>query len=225
MEWSKNMRNFNYIAPTEIVFGCGRINDIAEYAARYGKKVLLVTESMESPLASLYIRIRKLLEKAGLAVQHYTGVIPNPTTDTVTAGAVIAKEFGAQVVIGIGGGSAMDTAKAIAVEATHPKTAWAYNCHTDGPSDKTLPIIAVSTTAGTGSQVTQCAVITKTENKDKSAIWHKNIFPRVAVVDPEATASMPKSVTAQTGFDAFCHNFEAYLSVNTNQKVKKKYRI
>lgn len=114
----------------------------------------------------------------------------------------------------------MDTAKAIAVEATHLGTAWDYNCHTDGPTDKTLPILAVSTTAGTGSQVTQCAVITKTEDKDKSAIWHKNIFPKAAIVDPELTASMPKSVTSQTGFDAFCHNFEAYLSVNTNPLVE-----
>ena len=114
----------------------------------------------------------------------------------------------------------MDTAKAIAVEATHPGTAWDYNCHTDGPTEATLPIIAISTTAGTGSQLTQCAVITKTADKDKSAIWHKNIFPKVAIVDPEATASMPKSVTAQTGFDAFCHNFEAYLSVNTSPIVE-----
>jgi alcohol dehydrogenase class IV len=74
----------------------------------------------------------------------------------------------------------------------------------------------VGTTAGTGSQTTPCAVITNTEKKDKSAIWHKNIFPRVALVDPELTVSMPKKVTAQTGFDAFCHNFEAYLSVNAN---------
>lgn len=132
----------------------------------------------------------------------------------------MAKNHGAQVVIGLGGGSSMDTAKAIAVEATHEGTAWDYNCHTQGPTEKTLPIIAIGTTAGTGSQVTQCSVITRTADKDKSAIWHRNIFPRVAIVDPELTATMPKSVTAQTGFDAFCHNFEAYLSVNTNPLVE-----
>ncbi len=214
------MKSFNHFSPTEIVFGCGRINEVAEIAGRYGKKALLVTESMKSPVAPLFARIKDLLEKGGLEVAQFDGVIPNPTTDVVTAGADIAKEFQAEVVIGVGGGSSMDTAKAIAVEATHPGTAWDYNCHTDGPTDKTLPIIAISTTAGTGSQVTQCAVITKTANKDKSAIWHKNIFAKVAIVDPEATATMPKSVTAQTGFDAFCHNFEAYLSVNTNPLVE-----
>lgn len=132
----------------------------------------------------------------------------------------MAKAAGVDVVIGLGGGSSIDTAKAIAVEATHPGTAWDYNCHTPGPTSATLPIIAIGTTAGTGSQCTQCAVITKTSEKDKSAIWHKNIFPKVAIVDPEVTVTMPKSVTAQTGFDAFAHNFEAYLSVKTSPLVE-----
>lgn len=214
------MNGFNHFSPTEIVFGCGRINEIAQLAARYGSRALLVTESMEGPLAPTFARIKSLLEDGNIQVEQFDGVIPNPTTDVVTKGADMAKDFGAQVVIGVGGGSSMDTAKAIAVEATHPGTAWDYNCHTDGPSERTLPIIAVGTTAGTGSQATQCAVITKTADKDKSAIWHRNIFPRIAVVDPELTATMPKSVTAQTGFDAFCHNFEAYLSVNTNPLVE-----
>lgn len=214
------MKNFNHFSPTEIVFGCGRINEIAELTARFGKKALLVTESMEGPLASVFSMISDLLKEGSIEVEQFDGVIPNPTTDVVTRGADKAKAFGAQVIIGVGGGSSMDTAKAIAVEATHPGTAWDYNCHTDGPSEKTLPIIAISTTAGTGSQATQCAVITKTEDKDKSAIWHKNIFPKIAIVDPELTATMPKSVTAQTGFDAFCHNFEAYISVNTNPLVE-----
>lgn len=214
------MKNFNHFSPTEIVFGCGTIGEIAQLAARYGNKALLVTESMEGPLAAIFTRVKDLLKEGNIEVEQFDGVVPNPTTDVVTQGADLAKAFGAQVVIGVGGGSSMDTAKAIAVEATHPGTAWDYNCHTDGPSDKTLPIIAVGTTAGTGSQATQCAVITKTEDKDKSAIWHRNIFPKIAVVDPELTATMPKSVTAQTGFDAFCHNFEAYLSVNTNPLVE-----
>lgn len=214
------MKNFNYYAPTEIVFGCGRIKEVGEIVKKYGKKALLVTESMDSPISDTFKKVKKYLQESGIEVEHFTGVLPNPTTDVVTAGADMAKEFKAEVVIGLGGGSSMDTAKAIAVEAVHPGTAWDYNCHTDGPTEATLPIIAISTTAGTGSQLTQCAVITKTSDKDKSAIWNNNIFPKVALVDPELTASMPKSVTAQTGFDAFCHNFEAYLSVNTSPVVE-----
>ncbi|WP_265444844.1 iron-containing alcohol dehydrogenase [Acetivibrio straminisolvens] len=214
------MKAFNYYAPTEIVFGCGRVLEIGQIAARYGKKALLVTVPEFPEVKELYEKVKESLQKSGLKVVHFDGVIPNPTTDVVTEGANIAKAFGVDVVIGLGGGSSMDTAKAIAVEATHPGTAWDYNCHTPGPTSATLPIIAIGTTAGTGSQCTQCAVITKTSEQDKSAIWHRNIFPKVAIVDPEVTATMPKSVTAQTGFDAFCHNFEAYLSVNTSPLVE-----
>lgn len=210
------MKSFSYFAPTEIIFGCGRISEIGKIAAGFGKRALLVTGHTSPARIPLYERIKKLLVDAGVEPAHFDGVIPNPTTEVVTAGADMVRRFGAELVIGIGGGSSMDTAKAIAVEATHPGTAWDYLHYTPGPTEKTLPIIAVGTTAGTGSQTTPCAVITKTANKDKSAIWHKNIFPRVAIVDPELTVSMPGDVTAQTGFDAFCHNFEAYLSVNAN---------
>jgi alcohol dehydrogenase class IV len=214
------MKNFDYYAPTEIVFGCGRISEVGTKAARFGKKALLVTMLESSSVSAIYKRVKKLLMVAGIDVAHFQGVIQNPTTDIISAGANLAKDFGAEVIIGLGGGSSMDTAKAIAVEATHAGTAWDYLYYTAGPSEKTLPIIAIGTTAGTGSQTTPCAVITNTKRKDKSAIWHRNIFPKVAIVDPELTLTLPSSITAQTGFDAFCHNFEAYLSVNTNPLVE-----
>jgi alcohol dehydrogenase class IV len=210
------MKHFTYFAPTEIIFGWGCLKEIGALAARYGRKALVVTGHTSPSGAALYGRVQKLLAGAGVEAAHFDGVIANPTTDVVSAGAKMAKEFGAGLVIGLGGGSSMDTAKAVAVEAAHPGTAWDYLHYTAGPTEKTLPIIAVGTTAGTGSQTTPCAVITNSAKKDKSAIWHKNIFPKVALVDPELTVSMPGNVTAQTGFDAFCHNFEAYISINAN---------
>jgi len=179
------MKAFNYYAPTEIIFGCGRVQEIGSITAQYGKKALLVTVPEFPEVKELYEKVKKSLRENGVEVVHFDGVIPNPTTDVVTEGANMAKAAGVDVVIGLGGGSSIDTAKAIAVEATHPGTAWDYNCHTPGPTSATLPIIAIGTTAGTGSQCTQCAVITKTSEKDKSAIWHKNIFPKVAIVDPK----------------------------------------
>ncbi|MHB8064765.1 MAG: iron-containing alcohol dehydrogenase [Ruminiclostridium sp.] len=214
------MKSFTYFAPTQIEFGCGRINEIGRIVAKFGKRALLVTAPSFSVIEPIYQRVKMYLNEAGVDFQHFDCVIPNPTTKIVTKGADIAKEFGAQVVIGLGGGSSMDTAKAIAVEATHEGTAWDYLHFTDGPTEKTLPIIAVPTTAGTGSQTTPCAVITKTEAKDKSAIWHKNIFPKIAIIDPELTFTMPTHVTVQTGFDAFCHNFEAFISAQTNPMVE-----
>lgn len=214
------MKSFNYLAPTEIVFGNGVVSKAGEYTARYGKRAIIVTGSRLPKVGNTFKKVTDSLDTAGVSYVHFDGVIPNPTTKEVTLGADMAKAFGADVVIGLGGGSSLDTAKAIAVEATHPGTAWDYLHYKEGPSEKTLPIIAIGTTAGTGSQTTPCAVITKTENLDKSAIWHMNIMPKVAIVDPELTATMPPHVTAQTGFDAFCHNFEAYLSVNSNPMVE-----
>ena len=127
------MKHFDYFAPTEIIFGAGRVTEAGALAARYGKKAMLVTVPEFPAVAELYAKVKKSLADAGVACVHYDGVIPNPTTELVTRGAELAKAEGVDVVIGLGGGSSMDTAKAIAVEATHPGTAWDYNCHTAGP--------------------------------------------------------------------------------------------
>lgn len=214
------MNTFNYFQPTEIVFGAGRVKEIGEVTAKFGKSCLLVTVAEFEAVAPLYKRVKEYLQEAGISVAHFDGVIPNPTTDVVSAGAKMAKEAKAEVIIGLGGGSSMDTAKAIAVEASHEGTAWDYLHYKKAPSKATLPIIAVTTTSGTGSQTTPCAVITKSEDHDKSAIWHPNIFAKVAIVDPELMTTLPKSITAQTGFDAFAHNFEAYISNGTNPYVE-----
>lgn len=215
MNWT-----FNYYIPTEVVFGCGRVAEVGKLVKRFGDRALLVSGTATSRLHGLYVKVRELLEAEGIAVAHFDGVIPNPTTDVVSAGAKMAVEHGAQMVIGIGGGSSMDTAKAIAVEASHEGTAWDHLYYKDPPTEKTLPIITIGTTAGTGSQTTTVAVITNTALKDKSAISNRNVFPKIAIVDPELTATMPPAVTAQTGFDAFCHNFESFLSIRASAAVE-----
>lgn len=214
------MKAFTYYQPTEIIFGTGRISNIGNVAAAYGRNCLLVTVPEFEAVAPLYEKVRDLLAKAGLKVVHFDGVIPNPTTDIVSEGAKLAKAGGCDVIIGLGGGSSMDTAKAIAVEASHEGTAWDYLYYKKPPTKKTLPIIEITTTSGTGSQVTQCAVITKSDARDKSAIWDPNIFPRAAIVDPELMLTLPAAVTAQTGFDAFAHNFEAYISNGANPYIE-----
>ena len=111
------MKHFDYFAPTEIIFGAGRVTEAGALAARYGKKAMLVTVPEFPAVAELYAKVKKSLADAGVACVHYDGVIPNPTTELVTRGAELAKAEGVDVVIGLGGGSSMDTAKAIAVEA------------------------------------------------------------------------------------------------------------
>jgi alcohol dehydrogenase class IV len=214
------MKSFTYVQPTEIVFGSGRLRELGDIAARYGTRCLLVTEPRSATMGPLFDRAKESLAAAKMAVTHYDGVVPNPTTDVVAAGARIARESGAQVVVGLGGGSSMDSAKAIAVEATHEGSCWDYLFYKKAPTSRTFPIVCVTTTSGTGSQTTPCAVITKTELKDKSAIWHPNIFARAALIDPELMLSVPPRITSMTGFDAFSHNFEAFISNGTNPHVE-----
>ena len=207
------MNAFTYFQSTEIQFGCGRVAEVGAAVARYGNRCLVVTVPNSDYMTPLIERIRASLAAAGVEMAHFDGVVPNPTTDCVTAGADMAKAFGADVVLGVGGGSSMDTAKAIAVEATHPGTCWDYLFFKTPPTTATLPVIAVSTTSGTGSQVTQVAVVTETATKTKSALYNSLLYPRIAIVDPELVVSVPPHITASTGFDVFTHAFESYLHV------------
>jgi len=209
------MKNFNYHQPTLILFGRGRVKEIGERVAFCGKRCLLVTMPVFPAIAPLYIKVKNSLLQAGVQVAHFDQVIPNPTTDIVSLGSDIAKDFHAEVILGLGGGSSLDTAKAIAVEATHNGTCWDYLFFRERqPSEKTLPIITVTTTSGTGSHITQVAVVTNPEEKSKSALFNSYLFPKVSIVDPELMLTVPSYITATTGFDVFAHAFESFINPN-----------
>ncbi len=205
------IKPFQYEQTTKIIFGSNSFQKLGTVTAQYGKRALLVTGAPNSAQHDIYILAKGLLEDAGLSVSHFTGVVPNPTTDSVDAGVELAKSFKADVIVGLGGGSAMDTAKAIAVAAVNQGSAWDYLFFKSPQPTKTLPCIAVSTTSGTGSQVTQVAVMTETSTQTKSAIYNNLIYPKVAIVDPALMLTVPPHITASTGFDAFCHCFESYI--------------
>ena len=209
------MRSFKYFQPTEIRFGRGRVMEIGRVVARFGKRCLIVTGPMFPKIESGFEMISNSLAKINLEIAHFDKVVPNPTTDIITEGSQAARTFGADVVLGLGGGSSMDSAKAIAVEATHEGTSWDYLYFRDSqPTEKTLPIVAIPTTSGTGSHVTQVAVVTNPEKKNKSAIYHPIVFPKVSVVDPELMLTVPEHITASTGFDVFAHAFESFINLN-----------
>jgi alcohol dehydrogenase class IV len=208
-------KSFNYFQPTEIRFGTGRLKELGQVTKRFGQKCLLVTVPIFPEFEMTFARAQASLKEAGVEVAHFDGVIPNPTVDVVSQGAELARKSGAEVVIGFGGGSSMDTAKAIAVEATHSGSCWDYLYFRETqPTEKTLPIIAVPTTSGTGSHVTQVAVVTNTAERNKSALYNSILYPKVAIVDPELMLTMPPEITAATGFDAFTHAFESYINPN-----------
>ena len=169
------MKAFEYFQPTRIVFGAGRVKELGEIVASYGKRCILVTvdEKKFAALKPTFDKVKASLTDAGVEFANFQGVIPNPTTDSITEGTKMAAELGADVALGVGGGSSMDTAKAIAVELTHDGTSWDYLWYSKTqPTEKTLPIIAVTTTSGTGSQVTQVSVLTNPAKRDKSAIFN-----------------------------------------------------
>jgi len=214
------MKSFDYHQTTKIVFGKGRINELGEIAGTFGKKVMLVTtDSKNEGLSEQFEMVKRILTDYGLDVEHFDGVIPNPDLKCIAEGSEMARSFKADVIIGLGGGSSMDAAKAISVEASHEGSCWDYLFYKDSQpeKDKLIPVIAVSTTSGTGSQVTQVAVVTNTETRDKSAIYNNNIYPEIAIIDPELMVSVPGFVTACTGFDVFCHAFESILNPGSSE--------
>jgi alcohol dehydrogenase class IV len=213
------MKNFDFFQDTKIIFGAGRMKEVGTIAKEYGDSCLLVTTSSHEILAPIYENARNILQEAGMKVAHFDGVVPNPTTESIKLGAEMARSVDADVIIGLGGGSSMDSAKAIAVEATHEGSCWEYLFYKEQPTEKTLPVIAVSTTSGTGSQVTQVAVVTNAAERDKSALYNNLLYPRVAIIDPEIMTTMPEFVTATTGFDVFCHAFESLIHPNCGAYV------
>ena len=220
MNKTYNMKHFNYHQPTKIIFGTGRIDEAGDIVKEHGTRCLLVTTPAVQATEAQFKRVLEIIRSAGVEVAHFDRVIPNPTTETSAAGARMAREHKADVIVGLGGGSSMDAAKAIAVEATHEGSAWDYLFYKKEPTDSTLPVIAISTTSGTGSQVTQVSVITNLAERDKSALYHPQCFPKVCIVDPELMVTVPMQVTAPTGFDVFCHAFESTINPGSGAYVE-----
>jgi Alcohol dehydrogenase, class IV len=165
-------------------------------------------------------RVTEQLDKAGVAHVLYDKILPNPVLRHVMEGASFAKENGCDFVLGLGGGSSIDAAKAIAVMATNPGDYWDYNEGITGkglpvPNDP-LPIVAITTTAGTGSEIDPWTVTTKEETNEKCGFGYEKTYPTLSVVDPELMMTVPPKLTAYQGFDAFFHASESIININEN---------
>ena len=208
--------NANWSYPTAIRFGAGRISEIADACFVAGiKKPLLVTDR---GLAGMEItqKTLNLLDDAGLGRAIFADVDPNPNEKNAEAGVAAYKAGNHDGVVAFGGGSGLDLGKVVAFLAGQSRPIWDFedidDWWTRANSDVIAPIVAVPTTAGTGSEVGRASVITNSITQQKKIIFHPKFLPTVVICDPELTVGMPKFITAGTGLDAFAHCVEAYCS-------------
>ncbi|MCC7107179.1 MAG: iron-containing alcohol dehydrogenase [Chloroflexi bacterium] len=209
------MPMYEFHAPPLLLIGAGSHERAAEAMAGLGAKhVLVVTDPFLHGLSHTQ-RILADLRSAGLGVTVFDNVGREPTTEEVDGALASLRASGADAVMSIGGGSPMDTAKATAAMATHPGTIVDY-AGLNKLQRARLPLVAVPTTAGTGSEVTRAAIITDTATTVKMLVNDWKLVPDVAVVDPLFTASLPPKVTADSGVDALTHAIEAYIGTRHN---------
>ncbi|MEM7068995.1 MAG: iron-containing alcohol dehydrogenase [Pseudomonadota bacterium] len=206
----------NWSYPTAIRFGAGRISEIGEACKSAGiSKPLLVTDK---GLAGMDITLKTLdlLKDTGLDAAIFSDVDPNPNEKNVESGLKIYRDGGYDGVVAFGGGSGLDLGKTLAFMAGQKRPLWDFedvgDWWTRADADAIDPIVAVPTTAGTGSEVGRAGVITNSESEEKKIIFHPKMLPAVVICDPELTVGMPKFITAGTGMDAFAHCLEAFCS-------------
>lgn len=223
--------SFNMFIPTRILFGAGKLNSLSQQKMP-GKKALIVISMGKSTKENgTLARTEEQLKKAGVETVLFDKIQANPLKSTVMAGGAFARENGCDFIVALGGGSVMDASKAIAIMAANGGDLWDYVRIGSGSGkglpvkNKTLPIIAITTTAGTGSEVDPWSVITNEEKQEKIGLGGlDSLFPVLAVVDPELMASVPPRLTAFQGFDALFHSIEGYI-VNAPSLMSDMYAI
>ncbi|MDO8302087.1 MAG: iron-containing alcohol dehydrogenase [Sedimentisphaerales bacterium] len=218
------IQNFVLNWPGKVIFGSGKIAALADEAKILGKRVLVITTKDLSNLGFTE-RATTILKSAGLAVDVFDDVQPDPTCVAADAVARIARSNKDDVIVAFGGGSAIDLSKAVSVAVRHEGPIWDYVTYTGANAkpvtSAVLPLIAIPTTAGTGSEVSMGTVLDNPEKHMKAALLSPYVFPRVAIVDPELTYSLPSHITAMTGFDALTHGIESYLNVSRSNPASE----
>ncbi len=209
--------DFCYYMPTRIIFGCGKLSELKTTPYLPGKKALVVIgESGVMRKYGYLDRVIKYLKDNGVESVVYDKIKPNPVSEHVQEGASVAKDNSCDFVVGLGGGSTLDSSKSIALMAVNPGNYWDYINRGSGggktPPNGALPIVAITTTAGTGTEADPWTVITKSDTNEKIGWGNNFTFPRLSIVDPEIMVSVPGKTTAYTGMDAFFHSVETYLA-------------
>ncbi|MDR2455654.1 MAG: iron-containing alcohol dehydrogenase, partial [Deltaproteobacteria bacterium] len=206
---------FNYFNPVRLIFGAGSFGEIGERVKELGgSKALIVTGKSSAKRTGALDRLQRLLGAEGISYSLFSQVTPNPTTTLCLQGAEAARSEGCDIVIGLGGGSAMDAAKGAAFAVNNPGDLSDYIFGRRRQEKCTLPIVLVPTTCGTGSEGNSFSVLTDPATSDKKSLRLPSIFPRLSVIDPALMANLPSRVLGEAAFDAMCHLMESYLARN-----------
>ncbi len=207
------MKPFNFKVPQDIQFGMGSLSKLPEILAENHSDHVMLVSDRGLERIGVVKRVQDIIEGAGIAFDAYLDVVPNPTVEVVNEAAALYKQCGATSLVALGGGSPMDVAKAVGILARYGGKITDYegNHKVPGPIE---PIIAIPTTAGTGSEVTASAVITDTSRNYKLSVFSYENIPKYAILDPTLIMSAPASIAASCGVDALIHAIEAYISRN-----------
>ena len=212
--------NFDFNNPTKILFGSGKLNELGSQPLPGKKALLLMSGGKSAKVSGAYDRTLEQLRKAGVEVMEFAKVMENPVKEMVMEGADFAKENGCDFIVALGGGAVLDSAVAVAAMATNPGDLWDYVNGGTGKGQPLvnpgLPIVAITLTAGTGSEVNCWGVISNLETKEKIGFGYQELTPVLAVVDPELMKTVPAKYTAYQGFDALFHNTEVMMSNGVN---------
>lgn len=214
------MEHFNMYIPTRAIFGAGELNNLHKQAMP-GRRALVVISNGRSTRANGYLdRLEEQLKLTGISYAVFDKVEANPLVGTVMAGGMTARENGCDMIVALGGGSVIDAAKAIAVVATNDGDYWDYISGGTGKGHavecRPLPVVAIPTTAGTGSETDSACVVTNDRTHEKTGFGHPSLYPVLAVIDPELMTTVPAAFTAYQGFDALFHSIEGYVSNRAN---------
>ena len=206
--------NFEYCNPTKLYFGKKALNGLSGELEKYGKNVLLVYGGGSIKKNGIYDEVVKILSECGKTVREVSGVMPNPTYAKLLEGAKAAREFNADLILAVGGGSVCDYSKGVSVSAYCNEDVWEkYYERFEEPDCRIIPVGCVLTMVGTGSEMNGGSVITNTDKKMKvGQVFGENVFPKFAILDPEYTFTLPKYQMTAGFFDIMSHIMEQYFS-------------
>ena len=212
--------NFDYNNPTRILFGCGKINELGAQQLPGHKAMLLMSCGKSAKVSGAYDKTVAQLKKAGVEIAEFAKVMENPLREMIMEGAAFAKENACDFIVALGGGAVLDSATAISAMAANEGDLWDYVFGGTGKckplAHPGLPIVTITLTAGTGSEINCWGVISNSETQEKIGFGDPILNPVLAVVDPELMKTVPAKYTAYQGFDALFHNTEVMMSSGIN---------